>query len=125
MMRYVTTAIVGAILASAWGLHSARAQSPSPMTAAKTVPTDKSAKPSIPRFRQLSPYATARERLLSTGWQPAASPDADKCMEDDARCQGRPEMEACAGTGKANCLFLWRKGDVTVAVSTVYDPPVI
>ena len=41
------------------------------------------------------------------------------CSAGDARCQGRPEMQACAGTGMANCRFLWQKDGRTIAVMTV------
>jgi hypothetical protein len=40
-------------------------------------------------------------------------------MDGDTRCQGRPEMEACAGTGMANCNFLWKKDGKTIAVYTI------
>lgn len=72
-----------------------------------------------------APYGAVRENLLAAGWQPFISPDADKCWEGDRRCQGRPEKQACAGTGVGNCLFLWRKGNAVLAVFTVGEPPII
>jgi hypothetical protein len=78
-----------------------------------------------PVFKHETPYAAARRNLVRRGWQPVISPDADACAEGDARCQGRPEMQACAGTGEANCLFLWRRAGTVIAVSTVDDPPVV
>jgi len=126
MRLHVAVGIVGAAIVLAAGVHSAGAQSP----ARFNLVADASAGQSLsaiptPRFRRQSPYSAARKRLVASGWQPAASPNADQCMEGDERCQGRPEMESCAGTAEANCLFLWRKGGVLIGVSTVEDPPVI
>jgi hypothetical protein len=45
-------------------------------------------------------------------------------MEGDSRCQGRPEMEACAGTGMANCKFLWKKEGKITAICTVGEDAV-
>jgi hypothetical protein len=70
-------------------------------------------------------YETVRQDLLAAGWRPLVPPDADKCWEGDRRCQGRPEMQACAGTGEGNCLFLWKKGEAVLAVYTVDSPPII
>lgn len=66
-------------------------------------------------------YGIIRAKLLATGWVPFHSPTADKCSDGDARCNGRPEMEVCAGTGLGECRFLWRKGDKTLAVCTAGD----
>jgi hypothetical protein len=126
MRFHLAIGILGAMIIAAGDAHSAGAQSASPIVVAADTGADK--KPSgtpTPRFRKQSPYAAVRQRLISSGWRPAASPDADTCMEGDTRCQGRPEMESCAGTAEANCLFLWRKGAVIIGVSTVEDPPVI
>jgi hypothetical protein len=78
-----------------------------------------------PRFRKKTPYAAAREKLVASGWQPVISADADPCMAGDTRCEGRPEMEACAGTGEGNCLFVWRKNNTMIAVTTYDDPPLV
>ncbi len=73
----------------------------------------------LPTIKEGEDYANARKALLADGWQPYHSPDADTCGEGDTRCQDRPEMEACAGTGMANCNFLWKKDGKTIAVHTI------
>jgi hypothetical protein len=78
-----------------------------------------------PAFQKREAYSAVRERLLKSGWQPASTDDADQCIKGDSRCEGRPEMQACAGTGEANCNFRWRKADIVIDVSTVNDPPVV
>jgi hypothetical protein len=78
-----------------------------------------------PTFKKYTEYSTAREQLLQSGWQAASNTHADQCIKGDGRCEGRPEMQSCAGTSKANCLFLWQKASTLIAVSTVDDPPVI
>lgn len=72
----------------------------------------------VPPFAQGEPYAQLRVVLLRDGWQPVISEDADKCMEDDSRCQGRPEMESCSGSGLAMCRFTWQREGQRLAVCT-------
>ena len=79
---------------------------------------------SLPAFEKGELYSALRGRLVNSGWQPASNVDADQCIRGDGRCEGRPEMQSCAGTGEANCLFLWQKASTFIAVSTIYDPPV-
>jgi hypothetical protein len=55
--------------------------------------------------------------MLKAGWKPFHSPDADECA-GDTRCEGRPEMVSCSGTGKAFCKFLWTKSGKTVGIIT-------
>ncbi|NOT46845.1 MAG: hypothetical protein HOP17_03720 [Acidobacteria bacterium] len=74
---------------------------------------------SLPRLKKGESYATARVKMLKAGWKPFHSPDADKCMNGDKRCKGRPEMESCAGTGLGNCKFLWKRRGKTVAIFTI------
>ena len=57
--------------------------------------------------------------MLSAGWQPFKATGAQACSDSDRRCTGRPEMEACAGSGMANCRFLWQMNGKTVAILTV------
>ena len=64
-------------------------------------------------------YAQAREQLLAAGWQPYHAPDADECLDGDTRCENRPEMEACAGTGEGNCSFLWQRSGRLMAIFTI------
>jgi len=79
----------------------------------------------FPKFTDNAPYSELRRKLLEAGWQPASNADADRCEPGDTRCEGRSEMQSCAGTGEGNCLFLWRKGDAVFAVSTIGDPALV
>lgn len=72
----------------------------------------------LPRIKKNENYSSVRTKMLKAGWKPYTSPDADKCSEGDKRCEGRPEMEACAGTGEANCAFLWKRKGKTVSIFT-------
>lgn len=81
-------------------------------------------KVSLPRFKKGEAYKSVRFKLLKAGWKPYHSPSADKCMKGDERCVNRPEMESCAGTGMANCKFLWKRRDQTVAIFTVGEDAV-
>lgn len=85
-----------------------------PVVAASAAKND-----GLPRVKEGDDYANVRKALLADGWQPYHAPNADTCMDGDTRCQGRPEMEACAGTGMANCNFLWKKDGKTIAVYTI------
>lgn len=88
---------------------------------------DKSSKgkDKLPHFNKHESYASIRTKMLKAGWQPFHSKDADTCMEGDSRCQGRPEMESCAGTGLADCRFLWKKDGKTIRICTIgEDNPV-
>jgi hypothetical protein len=78
-----------------------------------------------PTFEKREPYSAVRERLLKSGWQPASTADADQCAKGDTRCEGRPEMQECAGTGEANCNFRWQKANVVINVSTITERPVV
>ena len=62
-----------------------------------------------PKFKRGEDYGSIRVKLLQQGWKPLILPDSDECMEDDTRCQGRPEMQWCSGTGLAGCQFNWVK----------------
>ena len=81
----------------------------------------------LPTFPKKTEYAEARRSLAALGWAPVTMPDADKCDSDDQRCQGRPEMAWCSGTGRARCGFTWRRGDrlITVVTAGEEDPFVI
>lgn len=63
----------------------------------------------VPRFTQGQTYEQVRETLLHDGWQPVISKNADVCQDGDTRCQGRPEMQSCGGTGLAMCRFAWQR----------------
>jgi hypothetical protein len=75
----------------------------------------------LPSFERDVPYGTVRNALLAQGWQPVRLPDADRCGPRDSRCQGRPEMTSCSGTGRAPCLFTWRKDARTIEVVTEFE----
>lgn len=72
----------------------------------------------LPTFPKQTDYGDARRSLLALGWAPVTMPDADACDDDD-RCRGRPEMEACAGTGLGNCSFTWKRNGTLIAVGTI------
>lgn len=63
-------------------------------------------------------YGVTRAALIAAGWEPLPDPEADRCPPGDARCEGRPEMVACSGTGAGHCLFAWRRGAVAIEVIT-------
>jgi hypothetical protein len=73
----------------------------------------------LPSIQPGTPYSDAREIMIKAGWEPIKMPEADACSEHDDRCKGRPEMEACAGSGMANCKFSWKKNDVLKRICTV------
>lgn len=72
----------------------------------------------VPRFTEGQPYEQVRERLLGDGWQPVISKNADVCEDGDTRCQGRPEMQSCSGTGLAMCRFEWQRGARRLSICT-------
>lgn len=73
----------------------------------------------LPRLRKGESYQTVRAKMIKAGWKPFRAPGADRCEKGDRRCQGRPEMQSCSGTGVAACRFLWKRRGKTVAVFTV------
>jgi hypothetical protein len=72
----------------------------------------------VPSFEKGEDYGAVRAKMIKAGWKPFHAPDADTCGAGDSRCTGRPEMVACAGTGLANCKFLWKKGARMLALCT-------
>jgi hypothetical protein len=80
---------------------------------------------SLPAFQKGEPYSTLRKRLLNSGWKAARTADADQCEKGDSRCEGRGEMQECAGTAEANCNFRWRKAIVVIDVNTIKDVPIV
>jgi TonB family protein len=73
----------------------------------------------FPHFDKNENYSITRKKMLNAGWEPFHAEDANVCSEYDTRCKGRPEMEACAGTGRANCNFLWKKNEKIIVISTI------
>ncbi len=80
--------------------------------------------PPLPKFDKNESYTNVRIEMINQGWAPYISEDADTCSENDIRCQDRPEMEACAGTGMANCRFLWKKNGQIIVVHTIMEDAV-
>lgn len=78
----------------------------------------------LPRFKKNEGYKSVRVKMLKAGWKPFHAEDADVCGEGDERCQGRPEMQSCAGTGLANCRFLWKRKGKTAVIFTVGEDAV-
>lgn len=78
-------------------------------------------KTALPKMRKGEGYKSVRVKMIRAGWKPFHSKDADKCSKEDERCQNRPEMEACAGTGEGNCRFLWKRKGKIVVIFTVGD----
>jgi hypothetical protein len=105
--------------------ESTRSMSSITFAQSKEAAKPSASRPAYPRFPRKTPYAKARESLLASNWKPEISTDADPCEPGDARCQGRPEMESCAGTGEGNCLFLWRNDNMVIAITTHDDPPLV
>lgn len=73
----------------------------------------------LPKFKKGESYAKVRVKMLKANWKPFHASDSDECINGDVRCAGRPEMHVCAGTGLANCEFLWKRGGKTVSIFTI------
>lgn len=73
----------------------------------------------LPSFAQWEDYGQVRAKMIKAGWTPHVQADSDPCGATDLRCKGRPEMEACAGTGAANCKFSWKKKNKVIGICTV------
>lgn len=68
------------------------------------------------------PYKSVREKLITAGWKPYISPDAEQCTGSTETCEGRyPETEACAGSGLGQCRFTWERDGRLVSISTIGD----
>ncbi|MFA9287065.1 hypothetical protein ACCQ08_19945 [Comamonas sp. SY3] len=72
----------------------------------------------IPPFSRNETYAAVRTVLMRDGWQPVLSKDADTCMDGDSRCEGRPEMLTCSGSGLAMCRFGWQRDSEQLTICT-------
>lgn len=78
----------------------------------------------LPHFDENELYSSVRLKMLEAGWAPFHAQDANTCIEGDLRCEGRPEMQVCAGTGLANCKFLWQKEETITAICTIGEDAV-
>src|SRR5690606_25732329 len=96
----------------------------SPTSESNATPTPQPSE-TAPEFKAGDDYKTiVRPKMLTEGWKPYSSPEADQCGSGDPTCDEFPEIEACAGTGLGNCKFTWIKDDKIVNVFTVDDPQV-
>jgi hypothetical protein len=75
----------------------------------------------IPKIEMQTPYAKVREVMLQHGWKPYHGANALPCDSTDARCQGRPEMQACSDVGLGQCSWLWKKNGHIVLIKTQDD----
>jgi hypothetical protein len=62
------------------------------------------------RIRRGTPYADARKALLADGFVPARIGACSGPGREDI-CISFPEAQMCAGTGFAECVFLFRRPD--------------
>jgi len=92
----------------------------------RDISAPRSSPPALPHLDKMEPYTYVRAKMIAAGWKPYRAADADTCSDGDKRCEGRPEMQSCAGTGMANCIFTWSNGQRYVGITTVgEDDPVV
>jgi len=75
----------------------------------------------LPHFEKQERYTSVRIKMIESGWKPFHSDNADTCLKGDTRCEDRPEMDSCTGTGLGNCRFLWEKDGIKTAICTIGD----
>jgi hypothetical protein len=82
----------------------------------------------LPSIKAGTPYAQARKQMLSAGFAPyhvgtyrlVKTP----CVGREDVCGTYPEAADCAGTGNADCEFLFSKGRETIVmIHTVGERP--
>ncbi len=81
---------------------------------------------SIPGVSKGMPYAEARAKLLSMGYVPYQPKGphlmtGPPCEGREEICRAYPETAACAGTGRAQCAFLFIREMEFVEVQTVNE----
>lgn len=92
----------------------------------RDISAPRSSPPVLPHLDKMEPYTYVRAKMIAAGWKPYHAADADTCSDGDKRCKGRSEMQSCAGTGMANCIFTWSNGQRFVGITTVgEDDPVV
>lgn len=65
-------------------------------------------------------YGDARAALLAAGWEGIPGPeDSTRCSWRPGICENWPEVESCAGTGIAPCIFNFKRNDTVLTVYTV------
>lgn len=63
----------------------------------------------IPQVALGTPYKNVRAALLKEGWKPVRqTPEPHDAMGAELRAKGWHEVEVCAGTGYAPCVFVWQ-----------------
>ena len=63
----------------------------------------------IPQVTLGTPYKNVRTALLKEGWKPVRqNADPNDFMGAEHRAKGWNEVEICAGTGYAPCVFVWQ-----------------
>jgi hypothetical protein len=79
----------------------------------------------IPIVSLGTPYAQVRAALQKEGWTPVRqTPEPHDYMGAELRKRGWNEVEVCAGTGRAPCVFVWqnRQGKRLEVVTTGEEP---
>jgi hypothetical protein len=92
-------------------------RSPPPVVDETQAQTSTKRRP-VPPFARNESYERVRVVLMRDGWQPVTSKDADQCMEGDTRCESRPEMQTCSGSGLAMCRFRWQLDGQQLTICT-------
>ncbi|WP_321943671.1 hypothetical protein [Paraburkholderia tropica] len=75
----------------------------------------------VPAIKAQTPYGKVRQIMLKHGWSPYHGENALPCAQDDQRCQGRPEMQACSDVGLGQCTWLWKKNGKIIVIDTQDD----
>ncbi len=79
----------------------------------------------IPIVALGTPYAKVRVALQKEGWTPVhQTPDPHETHSRELRKRGWTEVQICAGTGRAPCIFVWqnRQGKLLEVVTTGDEP---
>ena len=79
----------------------------------------------IPQVTVGTPYKKVRAALLKEGWTPVRQPgDPNDYLGNEHRKKGWTEVEMCAPTGAAPCVFVWQNQQgKRLEVVTVYEDP--
>ncbi len=79
----------------------------------------------IPQVELGTPYKKVRTALIKEGWTPVRqNVEPYDMMGAEHRKKGWIEVEVCAGTGRAPCVFVWQnqQGKRLEVVTTGEDP---
>ena len=79
----------------------------------------------IPQVSLGTPYKKVRAALLKEGWTPVRqNGDPNDYLGNEHRKKGWSEVELCAPTGAAPCVFVWQNQQgKRLEVVTVYEDP--